>query len=157
MVKNGRPGLPRVAQVWFWDGVRAGLGTREARGGGRGGQERGGPWFARAGGVKGNGPGRVSGRYLSLAEREEIAVGWRRAVVSAGRGAAGTAGVDGEPGGAPERMRGVYRAVAAQAQAEFRAAWPKTAKLAGNLVLREQVQAWLGEVVAGADQRHAEA
>jgi IS30 family transposase len=42
-------------------------------------------------------------------------------------------------------MRGVYRAVAAQAQAQFRAARPKTAKLAGSVVLREQVQAWLGE------------
>src|SRR6516164_5684572 len=35
----------------------------------------GGGWFRGAGGVKGNGAGPVGGRYLSLAEREEIAVG----------------------------------------------------------------------------------
>ena len=43
------------------------------------GVRRGGErWFAAAGGVKANGPGPVSGRYLSLADREEIAVGLAR-------------------------------------------------------------------------------
>ncbi len=32
-------------------------------------------WFWQAGGVKGNGPYPASGRYLPVAEREEIAVG----------------------------------------------------------------------------------
>jgi len=29
VAKNGRPGLPREAQVRFWDGVRGGLRTEE--------------------------------------------------------------------------------------------------------------------------------
>ncbi len=146
MVKNGRPGLPRVAQGLFWDGVRAGLGTREAAAAAGVGKSVAGRWFARAGGVKGNGPGAVSGRYLSLAEREEIAVG-----LAAGQSFRQVAARLGRPASTVSRevrrngMRGVYRAVAAQAQAEFRAARPKTAKLAGNLVLRDQVQAWLAE------------
>jgi IS30 family transposase len=103
-------------------------------------------WFAGAGGVKGNGPGPVSGRYLSLAEREEIAVG-----LAAGQSLRRVAARLGRPACTVSRevrrngMRGVYRAVAAQAQAQFRAARPKTAKLAGNLVLRDQVAAWLAE------------
>jgi transposase, IS30 family len=146
VVKNGRPGLPRLAQVWFWDGVRAGLGTREAAAAAGVGKSVAGRWFARAGGVKGNGPGPVSGRYLSLAEREEIAVG-----LAAGQSFRQVAARLGRPASTVSRevrrngMRGVYRAVAAQAQAQFRAARPKTAKLAGSVVLREQVQAWLGE------------
>jgi IS30 family transposase len=86
----------------------------------------------------------VSGRYLSLAEREEIAVG-----LAAGQSLRQVAARLGRPACTVSRevrrngMRGVYRAVAAQAQAQFRAARPKTAKLAGNLVLRDQVAAWL--------------
>jgi IS30 family transposase len=135
-----------LAQVWFWDGVRAGLGTREAAAAAGVGKSVAGRWFARAGGVKGNGPGPVSGRYLSLAEREEIAVG-----LAAGQSFRQVAARLGRPASTVSRevrrngMRGVYRAVAAQAQAQFRAARPKTAKLAGSVVLREQVQAWLGE------------
>ena len=36
--------------------------------------------------MKGNGPGPVSGRYLSLADREEIAVGLARGESSGGSG-----------------------------------------------------------------------
>ena len=93
------PAAPRDVRVRFWEGMRAGLGRWDAgrRRGWAGGSQR---WFTEAGGVKANGPGPVSGRYLSLAEREEIAVG-----LAAGeslrhdRGAAGAGAVDGEPGG----------------------------------------------------------
>ena len=75
VVRRGRLPLPRSVRVAFWDGVRAGLPVADAgaaAGAGRTVWE----WFRRAGGVKANGPaGVVSGRYLSLAEREEIAVG----------------------------------------------------------------------------------
>jgi IS30 family transposase len=97
--------------------------------------------------VKGNGPrGPLSGRYLSLAEREEIAVG-----VAAGESLRAIAARLGRPVSTVSRevrrnaSRLGYRAVAAQAQAEARAARPKTARLAGNARLREQVQAWLGQ------------
>ena len=73
-----------------------------------------------------------------MGEREEIAVGLAagRSVrqVAAGLGRAPST-VSREV--ARNRTRVGYRALAAQAQAEFRAARPKTAKLAGNPVLRE--------------------
>jgi hypothetical protein len=55
-------------------------------------------WFSRAGGVKSNGPRPAGGRYLSVAERKEIAVG----LAAGDRGPAGAVAVDGEPGGAPQ-------------------------------------------------------
>jgi IS30 family transposase len=98
-----------------------------------------------AGGVKGNGPGPVSGRYLSLAEREEIAVGLAREesyrVIGAriGRPASTVSREVARNGPA-----GRYRAVRAQALAELRGRRPKEAKLAGNDELRGWVQAKLG-------------
>jgi transposase, IS30 family len=143
--RRGRLPLPRAVRVAFWDGVRAGLPVREAgvaSGAGLTALE----WFRRAGGVKGNGPAAAGGRYLSVAEREEIAVGVAAGeplrVIAARLGRAPST-VSREIGRNASRLG--YRAVAAQAQAEFRARRPKTAKLAGNVVLREQVAAWLGE------------
>jgi hypothetical protein len=75
VAKNGRPGVPRPVQAVFWDGVRAGLGVKEAGLAAGVGSNMAKVWFRQAGGVKANGPGRVSGRYLPVAEREEIAVG----------------------------------------------------------------------------------
>jgi IS30 family transposase len=147
VVRRGRVPLPRSVRVAFWDGVRAGLPVADAglaAGAGRTVWE----WFRRAGGVKGNGPGpgAVSGRYLSLAEREEIAVG-----LAAGDSLRQIAAGLGRPPSTVSRevarngTRRGYRAVAAQAQAEARAARPKTARLAGNDRLREWVQARLSE------------
>jgi IS30 family transposase len=103
-----------------------------------------GVWFAAAGGVKGNAPAAGSGRYLSLAEREEIALGvarkesCRQIAVRLGRPASTVCREVARNG-----CRGVYRALAAQAQADARAARPKPAKLAVNVELREWVQAKL--------------
>jgi IS30 family transposase len=138
-----------VVRAEFWGLVRSGLSPREAglALGARRGAEG---WFARAGGVKANGPGPVSGRYLSLAEREEIALGLAREesyrVIGAriGRPASTISrevarnGPRGWPNGPRE-----YRAVLAQARAEERARRPKAAKLAGNDELRGWVQAKL--------------
>jgi transposase, IS30 family len=144
--RRGRLPLPRAARVVFWDGVRAGLGVREA--GVAAGVERAGEkWFRAAGGVKGNGPrGAPCGRYLSLAEREEIAVG-----LAAGLSMRRVAARLGRPVSTVSRevarngSQLGYRAVPAQAQAEFRAGRPKTAKLAGNAELRGWVAARLEE------------
>ena len=146
LVRRGRLPWPRAVRLAFWDGVRAGLPVAEAgvaAGAGRTVWQ----WFKDAGGVAGNGPrGPVSGRYLSLAEREEIAVG-----VAAGESLRAIAARLGRPVSTVSRevrrnRSGLgYRAVAAQAQAEARARRPKTAKLAGNARLRRQVQAWLGQ------------
>ena len=142
MVKNGRPAAPRALQVQFWEGVRSGLGVTGARLAAGVGNEIAFRWFKDAGGVKSNGPRPVSGRYLSVAEREEIAVG-----LAAGQSVRVIAARLGRSASTVSRevrrnSRGAryYRAVAAQGQAQWRARRPKTAKLAANAVLRGWVQ-----------------
>ena len=142
---GGRKQAPRPVRAEFWECVRSGLSPRDAgvAMGMRKGAER---WFRLAGGVKGNGPGPVSGRYLSLADREEIMVGLAREesyrVIGAriGRPASTVSREVARNGPA-----GRYRAVRAQALAELRARRPKTAKLAGNGELRGWVQGKLGK------------
>jgi IS30 family transposase len=143
-VKNGRPGLPREMSAAFWDGIRGGLTVAEAGLAAGVSGDRAKRWFRQAGGVKANGPGPVSGRYLSAGEREEIAVGVAARdpvrVIAARLGRApSTISREVRRNG----MRGIYRALAAQAQAQERARRPKTARLAGNPELRGQVQEWL--------------
>jgi transposase, IS30 family len=142
VVLKGRPEMPRVVRERFWDLVRSGLAPGDAgvAAGSADGARR---WFRVAGGVKGNGPGAVSGRYLSLAEREEIAVGLARgesyrvigARLSPPRPASTISREVARNGPA-----GRYRAVRAQALAELRARRPKEAKLAGSDELRGWVQ-----------------
>ena len=139
--RYGRPPLPRDVRVRFWDGIRAGLSVPEAGAAAGAGHSAALGWFSRAGGVKGNGPGPVSGRYLSLGEREEIAAG-----AAAGESVRSIAARLGRaPSTVSREVRrncssAGYRAAAAQAQAEARAARPKEAKLAGNGELRAWVQ-----------------
>src|SRR6266700_2605262 len=122
VVKNGRPAAPRALQAQFWEGIRSGMGIVEAGRAAGAGREIAFRWFKKAGGVKSNGPRPAGGRYLAAREREEIAVGLAA----------------GEPVRAIAARLG--RAPSAQGQAQWRAARPKTAKLAGNAVLRAWVQ-----------------
>ena len=145
VVLKGRPETPRVVRERFWDLVRSGVAPGDAgvAAGRADGARR---WFGEAGGVKGNGPGAVSGRYLSLAEREEIAAG-----VAARKPLREIARELGRPASTVSREvarngpGGRYRAVRAQALAELRGRRPKTAKLAGNAELRGWVQVKLGK------------
>src|SRR5262245_16539837 len=144
VVKSGRPGLARCERVAFWEGVRSGLGVAEAAAAAGMVLASGQRLFGEAGGVMGNGPVAGSGRFLSFAEREEIAVGLAagesRRVIAARLGRhPSTVGRE------ITRNRAVvgYRARAAEAQAQHRARRPKTARLAGNGRLREYVQARL--------------
>src|SRR5215469_16267002 len=73
--KNGRPAAPRALEVLFWEGIRSGLGVAEAGVAAGVGPVTAFAWFKQAGGVKSNGPRSAGGRYLSVREREEIAVG----------------------------------------------------------------------------------
>nr|WP_143467152.1 IS30 family transposase [Lentzea kentuckyensis] len=107
-------------------------------------------WFAQAGGVISNAPRPVSDRYLSLEEREEIAVlraeklSMREIGRRLGRSAS-TISRELERNSLPLRkerptMPRKYRATVAQAKAERRAKRPKQAKLAGDDRLRAVVQ-----------------
>jgi len=144
-VKNGRPAAPRALEVQFWEGIRSGLGVAEAGAAAGAGLVKASAWFKQAGGIKGNGPRPDSGRYLSVAEREEIAV-----ALAAGDSQAAIAARLGRSPSTISREvrrnsrgRRAYRALAAQGQAQHRARRPKTAKLAGNAELRGLVAARL--------------
>ena len=144
MAKLGRPPVPGALRVRFWDGVRSGLGLREAAAAAGVHRHQAEAWFREAGGVKGNAPGAGKGRYLSLAEREEIALGVAQQLSQAeiarqlGRPASTVSREvrRNSPARGPRR----YRAVAAQVRAEERARRPKPAKLAVNGELRAWVQ-----------------
>jgi IS30 family transposase len=141
VAKDGPAGLPREVRVLFWDGIRAGLGVEEAAA--AAGVSRNGAWnwLRQAGGVKGNGPAAVSGRFLQGWEREEIAVGLARDLSyrEIGRRL-------GRPASTVSRevrrnsVRGVYRAHLAAREARERARRPKPAKLAVSDELRGWVQ-----------------
>jgi transposase, IS30 family len=137
----GRLPAPRRVRERFWAGVRSGLSAWDAGAAAGIGHTASANWFRAAGGVKANGPGPVSGRYLSAREREEIAIGLVRGesyrVIGAriGRPASTVCREVARNG-----PRGRYRGLLAQARAEQRARRPKQAKLAGSGELRELVQ-----------------
>jgi len=143
VAKLGRPVVPGALRARFWDGVRSGLPLREAAAAAGVHRHQAEAWFREAGGVKGNAPGAVKGRYLSVAEREEIAVGvaqrlpYREIARRLGRPAST---VSREVARNSTRGRYRYRAVAAQVRAEERARRPKPARLAVNAQLRAWVQ-----------------
>jgi transposase, IS30 family len=134
VARMGRPGLPREVRVAFWDGVRAGLSPEEAAVAAGAGRHAGRLWMAAAGGVKGNGPAGLSGRFLAGWEREEIAVG-----LAPGRSASTVSREVRR-----NSVRGMYRAHLAGREARERARRPKPAKLAVNGELR----AWVEEKLA---------
>ncbi len=126
----------------FWEAVRSGLLPQPAAVAVGVAPNTGQRWFRQAGGVISNGTGPVEGRYLTMAEREEIAVG-----LAAGRSLRSIAA---QLGRAPSTLsreiarnsttKSGYRAWRAEEQAAERARRPKTAKLAANPRLRSLVQ-----------------
>jgi len=149
VAKLGRPPAPGARRVRFWDGVRSGLPVRDAAAAAGVRRHQAETWFREAGGVKGNAPGAGKGRYLSLAEREEIALGLAAKLPQAeiarrlGRSASTVSREITRNSAARGPRR--YRAVAAQARAEERARRPKPAKLAACGQLRGWVQGKLEE------------
>jgi IS30 family transposase len=144
-MSGGRPS-PRSVRLVFWEGIRAGLATHEAGRVAGVSHEAARQWMIQAGGVISNAPGPGSGRYLSLAEREEIAVG-----KAAGLGQREIAARLGRPRCTVSRELarnsgpgGRYRATVAQQRADERARRPKPARLAVNEVLRAVVAQRLG-------------
>jgi IS30 family transposase len=145
----GRPRVLSSVQREFWRGIARGLFAEEAARRVGANRSTGSRWFRESGGMSPislvEPP--VRGRYLSLAEREEIAVG-----LAAGQTATAIAARLGRHPGTVGRevaRNGVvrwpaaYRAVAAQAKAEARARRPKMGKLASCPRLAKEIRAGL--------------
>src|SRR6476659_4561778 len=129
----GRPRVLKSVRRGFWRGIAQGLFAEEAARRVGVNPSTGVRWFREAGGMSPislvEPP--VKGRYLSLAEREAIAVRIGRDRTTIGREIANN-GVARWPAG--------YRAGAAQAKAEAKARRPKTGKLAASPRLAAAVQ-----------------
>jgi IS30 family transposase len=144
---GGRPPASAAVREVFWqaraDGAVIGAAAAAA------GVSRGAglEWVWRAGGVRPRRVVIVSGRFLSLAEREEIAAGVaaKLAVREIARRLARPACTVSREIARNRLAGGVYRAVAAERKARLRALRPKPAKLAVDAELRGWVQDRLGE------------
>jgi IS30 family transposase len=150
------PGRPTVAwredRVRFWSAISNGQKTEDA------GTEAGvsSPvayrWFRHAGGVNPALPPTVSGRYLSFAEREDIALwraqrlGVREIARRLGRSPS-TISRELRRNASTRTFRLEYKASTAQWHAERRARRPKIAKMAANTKLRHYVQDRLSGLV----------
>jgi IS30 family transposase len=151
------PGRPSTARredrVRFWEAIARGVSTEDAAVEAGVSSAVGARWFRNAGGMPSVTLAPTSGRYLSLAEREEIAM------LRAGN--FGVRGIARRVGRSPstisrELRRNAstrdystpYRATTAQWHAERRASRPKVSKLAVNERLRDYVQDRLsGQIV----------
>ena len=142
----GRPGIAwREDRVRFWAAIARGLKSDDA------GVEAGvsSPvayrWFRHAGGVNPCLPPTVTGRYLSFAEREDIAI-WRaqeigvREIARRLNRSPSTISRELRRNASTRTWRLDYKASTAQWHAERRARRPKVAKLTTNELLRDYVQ-----------------
>jgi IS30 family transposase len=143
------PGRPTVAwredRVRFWAAIARGAKTEDAAAVAGVSGPVAFRWFRHAGGVNPALPPAVSGRYLSFAEREDIAllrargVGVREIARQMGRDPS-TVSRELRRNASTRTYRLDYKASIAQWHAERRARRPKVAKLVGNERLRAYVQ-----------------
>ena len=154
------PGRPSIARredrVRFWEAVARGVSSEDAAGEVGVSPVVGVRWFRQAGGMPPICLGPVSGRYLSFAEREEIAIlhAQHLGVREIGRRLGRCASTISRElrRNASTRTHGVpYRATTAQWHAERRASRPKVSKLASNDPLRKYVQDRLGGMIVRPD------
>src|SRR6266566_3529698 len=154
------PGRPSVARredrVRFWGAIALGVSSQDAAAAAGVSQAVGSRWFRQAGGMPPISLAPVSERYLSFAEREEIAifhaqgVGVRGIARRLGRSAS-TISRELRRNASTRSNAVVYRATTAQWHAERRASRPKVAKLAANDALRAYVQERLAGAIAKPD------
>ena len=139
-----RPPVSREVQRRFWVLIKQGVATEAAAVAVGAGARTGVRWFAQAGGMSPMPLEPPSTRYLSLLEREELAILHAQKVDKAEiarRLGRHPSTIGRELARNCQRARpDRYRASSAQAQTEARARRPKQAKLAGNHVLRTYVQ-----------------
>ncbi len=168
--KMWSPGRPSTARredrVRFWEAIALGFTTEDAAVEAGVSSAVGARWFREAGGMPSLTLAPVSGRYLSFAEREDIAVlhaqrvSVREIACRLGRSAS-TISRELRRNAATRSNELAYRATTAQWHAERRASRPKVSKLAANDRLRDYVQDRLagtiarpdGELVAGPEVR----
>ena len=153
------PGRPTVAwredRVRFWAAIGRGASSEDAAREIGVSPAVGTRWFRQAGGVAPKLPPAVSGRYLSFAEREDIAIwhaqkaGVREIARRLGRSPS-TISRELRRNASTRTWRLDYRASTAQWHAERRARRPKVSKLAANERLREYVQDRLAGVIRAA-------
>lgn len=155
MRSPGRPEPSRAVQREFWRLIASGVTTVQAAEGVGVSAPVGIRWFRHAGGMTPLSLDEPTGRYLSFAEREEIALlkaqdkGVREIALTIGRDP-GTVSRELRRNAATRGGKPVYRAVVAQWKAQQAAKRPKPAKLVGNERLREYVQ----DRLAGNVRRH---
>jgi IS30 family transposase len=154
------PGRPSTARredrVRFWEAIARGLSSEDAAGEAGVSQPVGSRWFRQAGGMPPICLAPVSERYLSFAEREEIAilnaqyVGVREIARRLGRSPS-TISRELRRNASTRSHGVVYRATTAQWHSDRRAGRPKVSKLAKNDELRRYVQDRIGGVIEAPD------
>ena len=143
--KGRPPAGRREHRVRFWEAIARGASSENAAVEAGVLPAIGVRWFRKGGGMPPLTLAPVSGRYLSFAEREEIAVllagghGVRAIARRLGR-APSTISRELQRNAAVRTGRPEYRASTAQTHADRRARRPKTAKLVTNPRLRDYVQ-----------------
>jgi IS30 family transposase len=153
MRSPGRPSAARREERQrFWAAIKRGLSSEDAAVEAAVSPAVGTRWFREAGGMRPITRAPVSGRYLSFAEREEIAIlrargcGVREIARRAGRSAS-TISRELRRNAATRAGCLEYRATTAQWHADRRARRPKAAKLAVNEPLRRYVEERLSGAV----------
>src|SRR5215212_5562310 len=157
MRSPGRPPAGRKEhRQRFWAAIARGLSSEDAAAEAGVSAPVGVRWFREGGGMPSVALGPPSGRYLSFAEREEIALlraercGVREIARRLGRSPS-TISRELRRNAATRSGSFEYRATTAQWHADRRARRPKPAKLAGNHELRRYVQDRLAGVVQRPD------
>ena len=154
------PGRPSTARredrVRFWEAIARGVSTEDAAAQAGVSPAVGTRWFRDAGGMPSLTLAPVSGRYLSFAERDEIAIlhAQKLSVRAIARRLGRSPSTISRELRRNASTRGnelTYRATTAQWHAERRASRPKVAKLAANDRLRTYVQDRLAGMIARPD------
>jgi transposase, IS30 family len=153
MRSPGRPpGWRREHLQRFWEAIAGGVSSEEAAASAGLSSAVGTRWFRESGGMPPHALAPLSGRYLSFAEREEIAIfraqgrGVREIARELGRSPS-TISRELRRNAATRSGSLEYRATTAQWHADRRARRPKVVKLVANDALRNYVQDRLAGVI----------